>query len=251
VIYLLIQVLTVALCVTCYRSIRHHAKWYYVGSIALVALFYYGALFGLPEPVWRPLYHLIKQCMLGMAFFVVVMFVGALPPDHKVTKNLRSIRGELSIIAWILCLGHLIYLVAIPPMVDIALRIHFIMPAAAIGMVLSIVLLVLLVVLGVTSFRSVKRHMTNKSWKALQWWAYPFYAITYVHLMLMLGPSLAQGSIFPIITASVYTLIFVGYLVLRVRRFKIDKAQKVAKAEKLDEPTRDVVEDAVAAEMLA
>ena len=247
-IYLLIQLAVAALCVFAYRSIRRHSMWYYAGAIALVALFFYGHFFGLPEVIWRPLYYTLKQCMLGMAFFVVVMYVGALPPTHKITRNLRSIRGEMSIIAWILCLGHLVYLVAIPPMVDIALRIHFIMPAAAIGMVLSIILVILLAVLGVTSFRSVKKHMKNRAWKAVQWWAYPFYAITYVHLMLMLGPSLAQGSIFPILTATVYTLLFGGYLVLRVRRIMIDKAVKVVKAEQVDTDTRDAVEDAVAAE---
>ena len=225
-IYLVIQLATIAFCIGLYRSIRHHALWYYIAAFALVGLLFYGVFFGLPEIAWRPLYHLVKQCMLGMAFFVVVMFVGVLPDSSKIGKNLRSIRGELSIIAWILCLGHLVYLVTIPPMVNIALRIHFIMPAAAVGLVISIVLLVLLAVLGVTSFRCVKKHMTNRAWKAVQWWAYPFYALTYIHLMLMLGPSLTQGSLFPILTAAVYTLIFGSYLVLRVRRAKLDKQEQ-------------------------
>lgn len=223
-IYLAIQLVTVAICVGLYRSIRKHAVWYYAGAIALTALFYYGALFGLPEVVWRPLFYLVKQCMWGMAFFVVVMYVGVLPKSSKVGQKLRSIRGELSIIAWILCLGHLIYLAVIPPMVDIALRIGFMMPAAAVGLVVSVVLLVLLAVLGVTSFRCVKKHMSNRSWKAVQWWAYPFYALVYVHLMLMLGPGLTQLSLTPVITAVVYTLIFGVYLVLRVRRARLDRA---------------------------
>ena len=78
-IYALIQVLTAALCLVLYRSIRQHAVWYYAGCFAITALFFYGAFFELPDAVWRPLFYLIQQCMWGMAFFVVVMFVGALP----------------------------------------------------------------------------------------------------------------------------------------------------------------------------
>ena len=229
-IYLLIQLAVAAFCVLAYRSIRRHSMWYYAGAIALVALFFYGHFFGLPEAIWRPLYYALKQCMLGMAFFVVVMYVGALPPTHKITRNLRSIRGEMSIIAWILCLGHLVYLLAIPPMVDIALRIHFIMPAAAIGMVLSIILVVLLAVLGVTSFRSVKRHMKNRAWKAVQWWAYPFYAITYVHLMLILMPAAMRGGLQAIESVIGYSIVFGIYIIGRPLRAHLDAKSEAAQA---------------------
>lgn len=222
-IYAIIQAVTLALCLLLYRSIRQHAVWYYAGCIVVTAAFFYGAFFGLPEVVWRPLFYLIQQCMWGMAFFVVVMFVGALPKGSKAAQNLRSIRGELSIIAWILCLGHLIYLKVIPPLVNIAVTLGFAMPAAVTGLVVSIVLLVLLVVLGVTSFRCVKKHMGAKVWKAVQWWAYPFYALVYVHLMLMLGPSMVQGSATSVVSAAVYTAVFGVYLVMRVRRALLDR----------------------------
>ena len=227
-IYALIQVLTAALCLVLYRSIRQHAVWYYAGCFAITALFFYGAFFELPDAVWRPLFYLIQQCMWGMAFFVVVMFVGALPKTLKAAQNLRSIRGELSIIAWILCLGHLIYLKVIPPLVQVALNLGFAMPAAVAGLVVSLILLALLVILGVTSFRFVKRRMSAKAWKAVQGWAYPFYALVYVHLVLMLGPSMLQGSATSIVAVSVYTAIFGAYTVLRVRRALLDRRAATA-----------------------
>lgn len=223
-IYALIQALTVALCLLLYRSIRQHAVWYYAGCIAVTAVFFYGAFLGLPEVVWRPLFYLVQQCMWGMAFFVVVMFVGALPKGSKAAQNLRSIRGELSIIAWILCLGHLIYLKVIPPLVKVAVALGFAMPAAVAGLVVSLVLLVLLAVLGVTSFRCVKKHMSARAWKTVQRWAYPFYALVYVHLVLMLGPSTLQGSATSIVSVAVYTAIFGTYLVMRIRRALLDRA---------------------------
>lgn len=226
--YALIQLATVAFCLVLYRSIRQHAVWYYAGSIALVGLFFLGQFVALPGLISQPLFYLMQQCMLGMAFFVVVMFVGALPKTSKAGQKLRSIRGELSIIAWILCLGHLIYLAVIPRLVDIALRLGFAMPLTVIGLVTSVVLLVLLLVLGVTSFRFVKKHMSSKSWKAVQWWAYPFYALVYAHLLLMLAPAVSSGSVTPLVTAAVYTLIFGGYLVLRVRRAMLDRGMQAA-----------------------
>ncbi|MFQ8866773.1 MAG: hypothetical protein ACLR67_00475 [Eggerthella lenta] len=54
-------------------------------------------------------------------------------------------------------------------------------------------LLVLLLVLGVTSFGFVKKHMRTESWKRLQRWAYVFFGLVYVHLMLMLAPAASRG----------------------------------------------------------
>ena len=224
-IYALIQVLTLAFCLVFHRSIHRHAMWYYLAAIVVTALYFYGDFFGLPDPIWLPLFYLIQQCMWGMAFFVVVMFVGALPRSSKVAQNLRSIRGELSIIAWILCLGHLVYLTVVPPLVRIAFTIGFAMPAAVAGLAVSIVLLVLLAVLGVTSFRTVKKHMTAKAWRAVQWWAYPFYALVYIHLILMLAPSIGQLSATSLVSAGAYTLIFGVYAVMRVRRAVLDKGK--------------------------
>lgn len=222
--YLIIQLRALAFCLVCSRSMRRHAVWYYAGAFAVIALFFYGVFFGLPRVVWRPLFYAIDQCMLGTALFVVVMVVGALPRGSWLFQRLRPVRGELSIFAWILCLGHLVYLSTIPSMIRIALTLQFVMPMAAAGLAVSLVLLVLLAVLGVTSFKFVKRHMNASAWKAVQRWSYLFYALVYVHLMLMLAPTLATGVPRALLTGAVYSVIFLGYGVLRVRRAYLDAA---------------------------
>lgn len=225
--YLLIQLLAVAFCLLVSRSLRRHALWYYGGAFAVLAVFFYGEFFGLPEVVWRPLFYTIDQCMLGTALFVVVMFIGAVPRDSWFSQRLRPVRGELSIFAWILCLGHLVYLTVIPRLVHIALTIGFAMPMAVAGLVVALVLLVLLAVLGVTSFKCVKRHMSAKVWKSMQRWSYLFYALVYVHLMLMIAPVVMTGAPKAVFTAVVYSAIFVGYGVMRVRRARLDVARVV------------------------
>lgn len=220
--YLIIQLLAVAFCLCCGRLLRRHATACYIGAFALVALYFYGRFFGLPWLVWMPLFYAVDQCMLGMALFVVVMFVGVLPRGSWVSLRLRPARGELSIFAWILCLGHLVYLAVIPRLVNIALTLKFAMPMTVVGLVVSLVLTVLLAVLGVTSFRFVKRHMSSGSWKSVQRWSYLFYALVYVHVMLMVMPSVLAGAAKMIFTAVVYTAIFASYAVLRVRRARLD-----------------------------
>ena len=88
---------------------------------------------------------------------------------------------------------------------------------------LAMVLFVLLIILGVTSFNFVKKKMDPHSWKKIQKMAYPFFMLTYVHLLLMLLPSALHGGQAAIVTVSMYSVVFIGYAVLRIRRAMIDK----------------------------
>lgn len=78
-------------------------------------------------------------------------------------------------------------------------------------------------VLGVTSFGFVKKHMRTESWKRLQRWAYVFFGLVYVHLMLMLAPAASRGGEAALVTVAVYTVVFGAYAVLRVRRAFVDR----------------------------
>lgn len=81
----------------------------------------------------------------------------------------------------------------------------------------------LLLVLGVTSFAFVKRRMRTDSWKRLQRWAYVFFGLVYVHLMLMLAPAASQGGEAAVASVVMHTVIFGAYAVLRVRRRSADR----------------------------
>jgi methionine sulfoxide reductase heme-binding subunit len=73
-------------------------------------------------------------------------------------------------------------------------------------------------VLLVTSFQVVKRRMNAARWKGVQRLAYPFYLLTYVHLVLLLAPSAFAGRDTAIVSLVVYTVVVATYAVLRVRR---------------------------------
>ena len=81
----------------------------------------------------------------------------------------------------------------------------------------------LLLALGVTSFNAVKKRMKTESWKRLQRLAYAFFALVYVHLLLMLLPSALHGGQVAQASVAVYSVVFVAYFVLRVARALLDR----------------------------
>jgi len=100
----------------------------------------------------------------------------------------------------------------------------------------------MLLILGVTSLGFVKKHMHARMWKRVQVMAYPFFLLTYVHLMLMLAPSAMIGSTASIVGILVYSVVFAAYLALRDNKRPRDvdgkEVRKVMIAEgvKLDQP---------------
>ena len=218
-IFALILIITAVLSVALADVIRKAPVLFYVLAIAAVVVMVAGS-YGLIDGLWwKALILPVRRCMVALALFCVVMFIGVLPRDSKLGMRMRSVRAELSIIAWILCMGHMcIYLT------------HYLthIPAAGlrtnvmVSFVVAILLFVLLLILGVTSFTFVKKRMRARTWKRLQLLAYPFFLLTYIHLMVMLAPSaLAGGS--AVTTVIVYTVVFQAYLVLRLWRYAIDR----------------------------
>ncbi len=180
-----------------------------------------------PRVVQLPLFVLVQKCTLALALFVIVMFVGVLPKGSRSRRWLQPVRGELSIVAWILALGHMAAYG-----VSYASRIlaGVVDGAVLIALAVACVLFVLLLLLGVTSFRSVKRSMDSCRWKRVQWFAYPFFAFTYIHLMLMLFEPALRGGSAARVSVAVYTVVFGVYAMLRVTRGIIERRQQGADA---------------------
>lgn len=91
-------------------AIKKAPAIWYAAAIAL-ALLYIGVLQGLlplPAPVRNVLFLLLQKGTLAVALFTVVMFVGVFPRDSKPRKYLSPIRAELSIIACMLIVGHIL-----------------------------------------------------------------------------------------------------------------------------------------------
>ena len=201
--------------------LKAHPSLFYSIAAMLVLLYFFGATFGVPRWLWMPLVDLIQKCELAVALFAVVMLIGCLGKEQTLYRRMKPIRAELSIIACILCLGHMaVYLESYLPRL---------LGGGEIGgnvmgaFVLAVVLLVLLVVLGVTSFAFVKRQMSTASWKKVQKLAYPFFGLVYVHLLLMLLPSALHGGLAAQASVAVYSVVFVGYALCRMGRALVDR----------------------------
>ena len=206
--FLMVLAVTVAACLALRTPLHKWPVAFYVLAVAADVAYVIGVEGLLPRVVMGPLTLLMGKCVLSLALFVVVMYIGVFAKGSKVHQWLKPVRSELSIIACILACGH---------------------------MAVALALLVLLLVLGVTSFAFVKRRMRTDSWKRLQRWAYVFFGLVYVHLMLMLAPAASQGGEAAVASVVVYTVIFGAYAALRVRRALVDRRADAAAATRVPE----------------
>lgn len=217
--FLLVFVCAVAAAFALRNPIKKAPVAFYILAVAVSVLFIAAEFFPMPRAVWSALFLLVQKCMLALALFAVVMFIGVLSRDSRAGRWLRPIRAELSIIAWILSLGHMaVYLVSYLPRLGGVNK-----GAVMISFVVALVLFALLLVLGVTSFNVVKKRMKKDTWKRVQMLAYPFFGLVYLHLMLMLLPPALHGGVAAQVSVAVYSVLFATYALLRVRRAMIDR----------------------------
>ncbi len=216
----LVLVGTVVFAFACKRPIKACPMAFYALAVVLDVLFVVGSFMGLPAMLYDVLFLLLHKCTLATALFAVVMYIGVFARDGRVAQYFRPIRAELSIMAWLLSLGHMaIYLSSYASTLALGLP----QTNVAVALVVALALFVLLVVLGVTSFNVVKKGMKKETWKRVQLLAYPFWGLVYVHLLLMLLPSALRGGAAAQVSVIVYSVVFLGYAVLRVARALRDR----------------------------
>ncbi len=217
--FLLVFVCAVAAAFALRNPIKKAPVAFYILAVAVSVLFIAAEFFPMPRAVWSALFLLVQKCMLALALFAVVMFIGVLSRDSRAGRWLRPIRAELSIIAWILSLGHMaVYLASYLPRLGGVNK-----GAVMISFVVALVLFALLLVLGITSLNAVKKRMKKDTWKRVQMLAYPFFGLVYLHLMLMLLPPALHGGAAAQVSVAVYSVLFAAYALLRVRRAMIDR----------------------------
>ncbi len=226
--FILVLVVTTALVWLLRKPIKKAPLAFYALTI-LFNIAYIATLYvTLPELAREAIFLLMQKCTLALALFTVVMYIGVFGKDSKVSHELRPIRSELSIMACLLAIGHMVvYLTAFLPriMAGVGMAGNFMLFFAT-----AVALLILLIVLGVTSFAFVKRHMSAQAWIKLQKWAYVFFGLIYVHLVSILLPSALNGGTTALVSIGVYTVLFGAYAVLRVYRAMADKKAASAPA---------------------
>ena len=234
--------LAIVFAFACRRPLKA-APWAFYGlALLLDVLFVVDATVRMPGFLHDGLYLLVHKCTLATALFAVVMYIGVFRHEGWVSQQLRPVRAELSILAWLLSLGHVALYVG---SYVTRLASGIAQPAVALSLAVALVLLVLLVLLGVTSFNVVKRRMSKSQWRRVQWWAYPFFGLVYVHLMLMLAPAALHGGLTAQTSVVVYTVVFGVYAVARIARALADRrvAQGAAECSAVAVPMADELEE--------
>ena len=225
--FLIVLASSVVLAIALREPLHRCPVAFYALACAVVVAFFEGVNGLLPGTWWKPLISLVQRCMAALSLFAVVMFIGVLPKGSKFDQWLRPVRAKLSIVACILCLGHMCMYLA--PYASRAI-VGTLGATTMASFAVAVVLFALVLVLGVTSFNFVKHRMGGRTWENVQRLAYPFFGLAWVHLMFMLAPAAAKGGEQAMLSVVIYTILFAAYAILRVFRWRKDKQAETAPA---------------------
>lgn len=205
-----------------HRPIRHRPVVFYAAAIGLDLLLVLGHQAGVPVFLWRAVLGFHSRCLFAFSLFVIVMFTGVLRNGSRMKSVLLPIRAELSLIASLLVLGHVVAYAS-----SYANRLLApASPTAVLASAVAALLVLLLVPLAITSAKAVKRRMAAGSWRSLQRTAYLFWGLVFAHVLVMLGPSALSGADSARMNILAYFLVFAAYLILRIRRLVLDSRER-------------------------
>ncbi|MCL1847222.1 MAG: ferric reductase-like transmembrane domain-containing protein [Coriobacteriia bacterium] len=195
------------------------APWvFYVLALLLDVLLIAGNYVSFPPWFREYFLFLFQSNTLAMGFFTIVMFTGVMSNHSALKKTLLSIRAEISIIASILCIGHIVKygesyfgkaLSSISSMPSLRLA----------ATLIALILVLMLIPLAITSIKLVRKRMKPKSWSNLQRLAYPFYGLIFIHIYFFLLQPARAGSQDAVIALTIYSIFGLAYLLLRIGRY--------------------------------
>lgn len=188
-------------------------------------VYYYNMGYDRNLPSWFNEYFMkiFSRGIFATATFMIVMYLGTITKHNDFSKKLMAIRGEISIMASLLVFSHnIIFGLRYFPTL-------FTNPSSMpkrelIASIITIFLLLMLIPLFVTSFKSVRKKMKARSWKNLQKMAYPFFIGIYIHVMVLYSANVKDNMLGII----VYTIIYASYIVLRLRKRNIKVKRRLA-----------------------
>ncbi len=214
-LFILAFALAVLFSFMCRKALKKHAIIFYVVAAAISAAVTVLDFRGVPAFVQNYCIGLFSRGAFATGLWCVVMWIGALPNGSAMMKALMPIRGELSIFAAILTLGHNLgfgktYFIRMFTNPD------SMKPTQLTAGILSLVMLAIMIPLTILSIPSIRKKMSAKHWKKIQRTAYLFYALIYLHIMVLYLPSAQSGKVLYQISVIVYSLTFLGYAVCRI-----------------------------------
>lgn len=163
---------------------------------------------------------LFTQGGIAGALFVHVMYAAAVSNGSPYRKAVMPIRGEVSIMASILTLGHNLafgkkYFAMLFAAAD-DMRRNILLAA-----ICSLLMILIMMPLFITSFPFIRKKMRPSKWKKLQRSAYLFYGLMYIHVMLLNIPEAQEGKWNSRCNVICYTIIFAVYFVKRISKSAI------------------------------
>jgi DMSO/TMAO reductase YedYZ heme-binding membrane subunit len=204
--------------------------------------------------------HLGLGTPLGIGLIIIVMFIGVLPKTELV-KNLFTIRTEMSVIGATLLAGHGLAYLAIGIG---SLNPEYGMSSLIIYGIVGPLLILLLLVPWITSFRTIRKRMSARTWKRLQ----TYLGVPLFIVMLVFGLALNTGwslVSYPVIvdtweittqfwggdepislsngiglatsyaSAKIYLVLLLSYVVLRIKKVRGKKRPVTETAEAREE----------------
>lgn len=188
----------------------------YAATLALAFLYYLGSLGFLPIALWNIVFPVVRKGLASFALFTIVMFTGTLDESSKLRRELQPTRKDLAIAAFLLALLHVFAQVEsyLPTLLSR-------LPESSLysmQLVTILLLLTLGTLLTATSFNSIRKLVSGKTWKLVQRGAYVFFALIVVHILLLLAPAAFAGACTAQENSAVYLGVIVIYLALRIRK---------------------------------
>ena len=211
----------VLICLNCDKAIKKYPQFFYIGAVLLSVATYcineFVEVRTLLPFVRDYLIPVLTNALLATAFWTVVMFMGALKNGSNLIKKLMPISGELSIIAALMTVGHIIiygitYLKRL--FSGRGLTFDFIL-----FIIVAFILVLIMTPLTVISVKKIRKKFKGKTWKNIQKTAYIFYGAIYLHIILVLWSKVQRGDIIKYIDLALYTVIFASYLAMRLRKY--------------------------------
>lgn len=227
--FLIAIIVTTALAYLCRKSIKKHATYYYLGALALALATVFLSTDFLP-PVLEDIFSdYFRYGTIGTAMITLVMYLNAFVKAPKLQRTFMPIRGELSIISCILILGQNFY-------TGKTYLVMFIFEREKMSMLTmdalwtSIILVLIMLPLFITSFKSVRKKMKPANWKKLQKLAYVYYMGIYIHVIFLFTSLAKMGNSSYILNIVIYSIVFLGYGTLKLYKHYIKGHKKQAVA---------------------
>jgi sulfoxide reductase heme-binding subunit YedZ len=223
-------VVALAVAIPLAPALRRHPTPFYLAAALAVAVYAWQRFSGGYVVGTNWFIDMIQKAYLSCAFLAIVMFVGVMPETSALRRRLQPVRGELSIVSFILMTGHAAaFLPAYLPRLRQVFASHLGLSAS---IVVAVLLAAIFALLAVTSLRAIRSRMPHGAWKAIQRLSYLMVALLYAHILLALGRTAlaSRASSAARLAIVVYTALLVAYAVLRVRKALRDRDRRRALA---------------------